>query len=185
MSLRRVELEMPPCRLPAHLRVLLEEASPELSAWQGVGERRGFVPADYVLVYDALCALRRERPGPPGVFLEWGSGLGVVTMLAAALGWKASGIEIQPALLRESERLARVFGLSVRFRLGSFLPGEPRSVPRLADLCAEAGLVYVYPWPDHELEMFDLFDRVARPGARLLAYLGLEDVRVFEKCGGA
>lgn len=182
MSLIRIDLPLEPAKLPYHVQVLLDETADALVEWQD-GKEHSFVPADYVLVFDALCALRRQQPGRERHFVEWGSGLGIATLMATALGWKGQGIELQSGLVLESRRLARVFGLPARFHHGNFFPGETQSLPKLADICSRADLVYVYPWPDHELEIFDLFDRLARPGARLLAYLGIEDIRVFEKCG--
>jgi hypothetical protein len=182
MAVRRVDLEGTPCRLPRHLQILLDETAEDLTDWQGGSDVGAFVPADYVLVFDALCELRTRMPrdGRP-VFLEWGSGLGIVTLMASALGWTATGVEVQPALVRESLRLSRVFDLAATFLEGSFFPGDPNAVHRLLERVGAADLIYVYPWPDQEIEIFDLFDRLAKPGAVLLTYFGVEDVRAFRK----
>lgn len=182
MSLNRLSLEGRPQRIPRHLQILLDETAEDLVDWQDRSEEHRFVPADYVLVYDALAELRPLMPseGTPQ-FLEWGSGLGIATLMASAMGWKATGVEIQPELVRRSLHLARVFDLPATFREGGFFPTDARPVKKLEALAAGADLVYVYPWPDQEIEIFDLFDRFAHPGAMLLTYYGLEDVRAFQK----
>ncbi len=182
MSVTRIQLSGAPCPIPRHLQILLDETAETLGDWQGETEAHTFVPADYVLVFDALYELRPQMPkGRRPEFLEWGSGLGIVTLLASALGWKATGIEIQPRLIRSSLETSRAFDLSARFLEGSFFPEDESVVDNLAKLVRHADLIYVYPWPDQEIEIFDLFDRYAAPGARLLTYYGIEDVRAFQK----
>lgn len=181
MSLQRVELDIPPAHIPHHVRILLDETADDLSDWQGAREHHEFVPADYVLVFDALCELRPKMPSRKPVFVEWGSGLGIVGMMAAGLGWAATGIEVQGELVRRSRWLAHHFDLPVALLHGSFFPEDKNRVEKLEERCRAADLVYVYPWPDQELEIFDLFDRFAKPGAYLLTYFGVEDLRVFRR----
>lgn len=182
MSVARIPLSGTPCPIPHHLEILLDETSESLGDWQGSTESHTFVPADYVLVYDALCELRTQMPkGTKPSFLEWGSGLGIVTLLASALGWSATGIEIQPRLVRSSLETSRAFDLSARFLEGSFFPDDTDAVENLSKIIGRSDLIYVYPWPDQEIEIFDLFDRFAGPDAILLTYYGIEDVRAFRK----
>jgi hypothetical protein len=182
MSVRRFPLSGTPCSIPHHLQVLLDETAELLGDWQGGTDAHTFVPADYVLVFDALCELRTRMPkGKTPTFLEWGSGVGIVTLMASALGWDAAGVEIQPGLVRTSLDLARSFDLPARFLEGSFFPQDEHAVKHCDRRIAEADLIYVYPWPDQEIEIFDLFDRQASAGAMLLTYYGIEDVRAFEK----
>ena len=49
-----------------------------------------FVAADYDCVREALVGLRE----PGSRFLEWGSAMGVITVMADLMGFEASGIEI-------------------------------------------------------------------------------------------
>lgn len=182
MSVTPISIEFVPARLPRHVEVLLHETSDAMENWEGNRELHSFVPADYVLVYDALCGLRPRMPRQPR-FMEWGSGLGIVTMLAAALGWQAEGIEIQPGLVSESRYFSKRYDLPVRIHPGSFFPTDDNAVEFIEEICGKADLIYVYPWPDQEIEIFDLFDRMAKPGAMLLAYYGVEDIRVFQKNG--
>lgn len=182
MPVEKINLEGTPCRLPRHLEILLEETAEDLTDWQGGLDAATFVPADYVLVFDALCELRPRMPrGERPEFMEWGSGMGLATLMASALGWKATGVEVQPALVRQSLRLSRVFDLAATFLEGSFFPEDDNAVKKIVERAGRADLIYVYPWPDQEIEIFDLFDRLAKPGALLLAYFGVEDIRAFTK----
>lgn len=183
MSVSRVQMELPAARLPHHVEILLDETSGPLSDWQAEHDRNSFVPADYVLVFDALAALRSKMTSRPTHFMEWGSGFGVATLLASSLGWKARGIEIQPPLVRESRRFNQVFDLSAEFYSGSFFPSDANAVKKLKNFCQQSEVIYVYPWPDQEIEIFDLFDRIASPGTWLIAYYGVEDLRIFRKQG--
>ena len=183
MSVSRVQMELPPVRLPHHVEVLLDETAGPLAEWQAEKEQTLFVPADYVLVYDALAALRPQMSSRPTRFMEWGSGFGIATLLAASLGWEARGIEIQPALVRESRRFSGIFDLNARFHEGSFFPTDDRAVKKLDRYCRESEVIYVYPWPDQEVEIFDLFNRKASPGTWLMAYYGVEDLQIFRKQG--
>ena len=183
MSLHPLSLDLKEADLPRHVSILLDETAEEVNSWQSTPGTHPFVPADYVLVWDALRALRplMRRGDRNPAFLEWGSGMGIVTLMAASLGWKATGIELQEALVEESCKLSRQFDLSAAFQQGSFFPKDQSAVEGLENFHAAADVIYVYPWPDFELQTFDLFDRVAKPGACLLAYFGIEDLRLYRK----
>ena len=45
----------------------------------------------------------------------------------------------------------------------------------------EVDAVYVYPWPDEERAVSDIFERYAAPGAVLLTYHGGEEFRLRRK----
>ena len=77
---------------------LWDEAS---ALWDQLERARGFeayVPADYPLVLQSL----KELQGKASTFLEWGSGLGVVTLMASALGFEAYGLEVAPELVEHA-----------------------------------------------------------------------------------
>lgn len=183
MPVIRVPLEITPARMPHHIEVLLEASAGPLGDWQAEHDQNAFVPADYVLLFDAFTALRPRMTSRPPRFVEWGSGFGIATLLAASLGWKARGIECQSVLVRESRQLNQAFGLDAVFHEGSFFPTDSNAVKKLSAYCREAEMIYVYPWPDQEVEIFDLFHRVTRPGTWLVTYYGVEDVRVFQHQG--
>jgi len=78
------------------------------------------VPSDHAGAYEAL---RRVSPLATS-FLEFGSGTGVVTILASLLGFESHGIELEPWLVTRSTELALRFGSASRFAGGSFVPEE-------------------------------------------------------------
>ncbi len=143
-----------------------------------------FVPADYHRVLDTLLRLRA-----PGVrFLEWGSASGVITITADLLGFDAYGIELDPALVRLAQDLARRYDSGAHFAEGSFLPAGYRWRPddrdaRLGSIGEGASgylelkhpledfdLVFAYPWEGEAPIMHDVFQRYGGPTARLLIY---------------
>ena len=88
-----------------------EDGSPDFAA---------YVSADYMAVYEQLKLLR----GQVETFLEWGSGLGVVTIMASRMGFDASGIEAESKLVDYSTDLADAFSSTAQFAHGSFIPDE-------------------------------------------------------------
>ncbi len=88
-----------------------------------------YVSADYAQVLDSL----RTMQGRADTFLEWGSGLGVVTIMASRLGFSAYGIEISPQLVAHARQLADEFAPLAKFAESSFVPNEYRWDPRMDD----------------------------------------------------
>ncbi len=128
---------------------------------------QGYVSADYVAILNSLLKLRSRAT----TFLEWGSGLGVVAIMASRLGYEAYGIEVEPQLVEYSRQLAVKHSSSATFATGSFIPTdfEPRleagdefhrTVADTASAYEELGmelrdfdLIYAFPWPE-ELVVF-------------------------------
>lgn len=131
--------------------------------------------------------LRDLRPPGPA-FLELGSGLGIITIIADLLGYDAYGIEIEPRLVDESYRLAETCGSAATFIEGSFVPpdfqeevellnADSHTVTTGADAYEEMGmdfsdfdLLFVHPWPDEIEWLHSLSRRHAAPHAALLTY---------------
>jgi hypothetical protein len=151
-----------------------------------------FVPADYDRVLQALLPLRA-----PGVrFLEWGSGSGVITIMADLLGFDAYGIELDAGLVETARELARKHGSNARFAAGSFLPSGYRYRPRHGDgrlgtigdgvsgyrelgvPLDDFDIVYGYPWGGEEPMMLDLMRAYGGRDARLMM-LGGNEVRIY------
>ncbi len=154
----------------------------------------GYVSADYSAVLDALIL---QQPAAD-TFLEWGSGLGVVTQMAARLGYRAYGIEAEPLLVELARDLAGRFDNPAEFVAGSFVPDEFEFQPELgqesertvlnlpdayADLEQELSdfdLIYGYPWPtEHEL-LKGIMRSCGGLHSRLLIYDAREGIVVYQ-----
>ena len=158
-----------------------------------LNEWHPFVPADYPTVMRALLPLQNQGLR----FLEWGSGTGVITIMADLLGYEAYGIEIDPELTTIARDLARRFNSNASFATGSYLPagyiwraqdGDRRlgtigiaesAYPELGHPLDDFDVVYGYPWEGEEPVMHDLMrKRGARDAVLLLN--GTHGVRVFK-----
>lgn len=146
-----------------------------------------FVPADYNDVESILLPLRGSGGGAVR-FLEWGSGTGVITIMADLLGFEAYGIEIDGSLVDVARRLAKKHGSAARFAAASFLPAGyeyrdpdgghrtgtlgsgPSGYLALGHPLEDFDLVFGYPWHGEEPVMRDVFRRYGREDARLLIY---------------
>jgi hypothetical protein len=166
--------------------------------WQAFRERRGetyhaFVPADYRSVAAVLEQLRPQADS----FLELGSGVGVIAITAARLGYDAAGIEVDPWLVGAAEDLAAEFHAPATFANGTFVPESfqetvdrhETEIPTIADgvpAYAELGrqlddfdLVYAFPWPGTEELFFELVRDHGRPGALFLTFGATEGCRIW------
>jgi SAM-dependent methyltransferase len=198
-----VPFEIEPSRepLPPAVAAFLGAAQARIDRHFAAPEHRtgiGFVPCDHEAVFRALKALARAQPDLRR-FLEWGSGFGVVTGLAAMLGLEACGIEIDARLVMESRALLAAQGLRAAVAHGSFMPAdfavrqrlvddETRTVFDAADGYGELerdlddfDLVFAYPWPTEEELYCDLFRRRADHGAVLLTWSRTEGARCYPK----
>ena len=204
MALRSMWLPPDPAPLPAATAALLADARGRIDRWFAQPGRiagQGSIPSDHELVYRALRTLRREQPELRS-FLEWGSGFGVVTALAAQLGFGAHGIEYDAALVAGAHDLLTAHGVRASFVVGSFVPPgsdarldaaelETRTVLRSDDAydrlerdLDDFEVVFAYPWPDEEGLYRRLFAQHADFGAVLVTYSRLEGVRAYRKVAG-
>jgi hypothetical protein len=145
---------------------------------------QGYVSADYEGIYRKLKKLRSRAT----TFLEWGSGLGVVTIMASCLGFEAYGIEVEPELVEYSRRLAEKFACKPTFACGSFIPSEfeariangdefhrtiadeVSAYDQLDMELRDFDLVYAFPWPE-ELTVFrSMMRKCAAPSTLFLRY---------------
>ena len=168
--------------VPRFVDCFIRDAEDRAEAY---GDRAGkglFVPGDYRYAFQILQWLLRTKAADKGTaFLEWGSGQGMVTILAALLGYDAVGVEIDEALVRESRELAARYDTQARFEQGSY---DPASSGLKVFTAQKRAVVYVYPWPGEEPFFLQLFAATADPGAFLLMCLGPEDIRTYRKKGG-
>jgi hypothetical protein len=203
MPLLPVRIEPAAVRPPPDVRRFLRAAGRRTEAALRRHRVPAFVASDYASVYAALRSLTEPGLVAGRWFCEWGSGLGVVSCLAAMLGFDAWGIEVEEELVEGARRLADDFALPVEFARGSFIPAEAGKGPQAAGefewLSTDGGsgyealgldveefdLVFAYPWPDEERFFADLFERHARVGALFLTYHGGGELRLCRKCSGA
>ncbi len=152
----------------------------------------GYVSADYLAVYRSLLKFQ----GRCLTFLEWGSGLGVVAIMASRMGYEAYGIEIEPELVQYSCELADRHGGDAKFVCGSFVPTEYEEESISGEefqrtICdAQSGyeeldmelrdfdLVYAYPWPEEHLVFQSIMRRCGAPRAVLVCYDNREGVLI-------
>ena len=145
-----------------------------------------FVPADYADVERILTPHVREGRR----FLEWGSGTGVITIMADLIGFDASGIELDGSLVRVARELAQRYGSDARFAAASFFPegyryrdpdggnrtgtlgSGPSGYLELGRPLEDFDLVFGYPWHGEEAVMRDVFERYGSPDATLIIYPG-------------
>jgi hypothetical protein len=123
-----------------------------------------FVPCDYRVFYGTLAALK------PGVFCEWGSGMGIAAGLAELLGFDAHGIEIDAALAAASRLLLAELGFRVAIEQGDYLVVDIR-----------ADVYFAYCWPGQMLQVQQRFENIAPPHAQLLLAYGAEDLRCLAR----
>lgn len=185
---------------PSRISHLLREADSRI--WQHMEEQRGhglgFVASDFVMVHAALEQIVKERLARGTMFCEWGSGFGVVAMLASMLGFDAYGIEVQSELVRAAEDLAGCVQCDVQFAHGSFMTARDEDLVDTAEASwwhtgerngyedldlqpEDFDVFFGYPWPGEE-DLFDaLFVRHASVGTLLLTYHDATGVLVQRK----
>lgn len=113
-------------------------------------------------------------------FIEWGSGLGAVSLLASHLGWNATGIDIEPNLVKAANEHARKYDFDVQFHIASYKP-EGFDDNSIADvqLSTEHGfglfdfdIIYGYFWPAECDSTRNFFFRHAEPATLFMLYKG-------------
>lgn len=167
-------------------------------SWRLFKERCGpafhaFVPGDYPAAADVLRKLR----GQADSFLELGSGVGVIAITAALLGYDAAGIEVDPWLVDQAEDLAAEFRAEVSFAQGTFVPEGfqevfdshqteiptilegPCGYEELGRELSDFDLVYGFFWPGLEDAFFQLMAEYGRPGALFLTHGGVDGYQLF------
>lgn len=158
-----------------------------------------FVPCDFHLLDQALSWIDQNHLLTGRHFCEFGSGFGVAAMLAATREMESVGIEIQPTLVDQANRLAGELGLSSRFYCGSFVPHDiseiieiSRDVEHVATIEGEVyeeiglelddfDLFFAFPWPGEEHFFESVFLAGAAVNALLLTYRGRNGMHLVRK----
>jgi hypothetical protein len=201
MRLVEVELGIDQNPLPKSVIALLADVKQRINDFDVnyPASIPAFVPCDFELAYRALISIHEMHLATGGRFLEWGSGVGAVTCLAAVAGFDAIGIEIEARLVAIAESLAEDHAIDAEFALGSYVPPGAESLIEVvgevnwlrtdgpdsyADLELEPDdfdVIFAYPWPGEEQVIFDLFAHSAAPGALLLTYHSQDGLRLNRK----
>ena len=194
MGLLDLDFDPPVHSIPADVTNILQKTDSSVQRFhvKHPGAYRGFVPSDYRAFCSALRHVLEQRLTCGNSFCEWGSGLGVATCIAKAMGFDAVGIEIDKQLVEVAISLADQLELSCDFVVGSFIPpGADELVDRAfsetdgsLSLIQEADdayeqldrnledfdIVYAFPWPNDESLTANIFERFGASGALLMTY---------------
>jgi hypothetical protein len=153
-----------------------------------------FVAAEYGSVLTALMSLRR----PGRRFLEWGSGTGVITIMADLLDFDSCGIELDSSLVDVARDFATQWHSNARFAAGSFLPmgwewrnargdGRPGTIGdgpsgylQLGRALDEFDVVYGFPWMGEEPLMLDLMRSHGRDDAILMIHTPQDETKIYQ-----
>ena len=186
--LERLSLNYDFAPLPPALRNLADEAEEmEAGFKEGAARISTFEPSNARTAYGHIRAVREQTDDPGLTFCEYGSGLGVVSCLAASLGWKTTGLEIETPLLAKARGLAQRHGHDVTYFNASYKPdGFFTGDVLRASLETAHGfglmdfdVIYVYAWPAELRAVTDFFSDFAKPGTLLLIYEGGETFSVM------
>lgn len=205
MAYEQVPYEVSDIELPVEVAAFISEADRRYEVYQSEGLHKRYpryVPSEPAQVYAALKYTRDEGLPLGTNFIEWGSGFGVATGLAALLGYAATGVEIQEDLIEKAESLLESEQIEASFINCSYLPEgvieyetlgttdlevdsyghEASPLYEGMDLpIDEIDLFFVYPWPGEQGMMLKLFDLLAGEGAILIAYFGDREINIYRK----
>lgn len=185
-------------RTEAHSTLLLEmhelwKAAADIwDRHHGESDFEGYVGSDFEKVFDTLANLEGQATN----LLEWGSGLGVVAIMASRLGFEAYGIETESVLVDYARDLAEEFAPETRFVEGSFIPDEyewrpasgeeifrtvsdePAAYDELDLELRDFDLVFAYPWPSEHTLFRGIMQSCGSPHSLFISYDNREGVEV-------
>jgi hypothetical protein len=186
--------------LSRQVNSLIDRANDRIEAFMLADQEviENFVTCDFHLVAQALQWIETNHLLTGTRFCELGSGFGVVAMLAADRGMESVGIEIEKALVEQSNDLADDLELDAKFFCGSFVPrgasvSERDSdvqnvVTEEDDIYEEIGLAmddfdlfFAFPWPGEHTFFEAVLQACAADNAMLLTYRGREGMHLVRK----
>jgi len=181
--MEKLELDFQHFNVPEKTRLLIQDCKKTgeeiLSRPEGYGSIAQFEPADGLICWNLLnSVVQQHYKGSRPVFCEWGSGLGLVTLLAAMLGMQATGIEVEDELVDLSREFSQQHAIPASFIHTSMYPKD-NPQPRIS--YEDVDLFFAYPWPDQISQMVGLFEEVAVNGAIFLCYHGGRNFRVLRR----
>ncbi|PHS17676.1 MAG: hypothetical protein COA78_02830 [Blastopirellula sp.] len=176
--------------LLAEFQILWDDAEAIWNANLMESDFQGYVSSDFPGVFEELYKLR----GRVHTVLEWGSGLGVIAMMAARMGFSAYGIESEARIVQLAEELAEKHDSTATFMHGTFIPEEFEWEPEIGDEfqgtemegesaydkldmeLRDFDLVFAYPWPDEHSLFHTIMREHGARNALLLTYDGREGI---------
>ncbi|PXA04530.1 hypothetical protein DDZ13_04965 [Coraliomargarita sinensis] len=206
------EIDYEPSELPltGKVRALVDAAEKRFEAFyaQKLNKRYPrYIASEPAQVYAALRWVSERGLTPGEKFIEWGSGFGIATGMAALLDYEATGIELREGLVDIARELMAGQSIDAEFICTSYIPEgyleydiaggsdivpddsfghQLEAGPVYQDVyheidIAEVDLFYVYPWPGEQEMMLKLFDAVAGVDAILIAYFGDREICIYRK----
>ena len=206
-SIKQIDYEAESPEVPEPFASLIQDADDRWDKFwaQKLNKRYPrYVASEPAQVYAALKHVRDEGLALGERFIEWGSGFGVATSLAAQLGFEATGIELEEGLVEIAESLAESHQTGAEFIATTYIPegyisydhvGGSDIVPdesfghQAGPPCYdgmdigldEIDVFFVYPWPGEQEMMLKLFESIASEDAILIAYYGDQEICLYRK----
>ena len=206
-SIKQIDYEAESPEVPEPFASLIKDADDRWDKFwaQKLNKRYPrYVASEPAQVYAALKHVRDEGLALGERFVEWGSGFGVATIMAAQLGFEATGIELEDGLVEIAESLAEKHQTGAEFITTTYIPegyinydhvggsdivpdesfGYQAEPPRYDGMDVgldEIDVFFVYPWPGEQEMMLKLFQSVASEDAILIAYYGDQEICIYRK----
>lgn len=210
MALEQIDYEPGDAALPEGAQALVDEAEAcfETFYTQKLNKRYPrYVASEPTQVFAAIQWVQAQDLVSGNRFLEWGSGFGIATGLAALLGFEACGIELREGLVEIARNLMESQGIDADFLCTSYIPEgfieyetasgtdlipddsfghQGEKAPFYSDggqeiEISEIDLFYAYPWPGEQEMMLKLFEHVAGVDSILIAYFGDREICIYRK----
>jgi len=199
MPIEYVKVELSTAPLPREIRDLLQRAEIRIDTYFQHQPRKRvprFIASDFEAAYRMLQAIHDQQLAPGAAFCEWGSGFGIITIIAAMVGFDACGIEIEAQLVDESVALARDFNIDAKFICNTYIPngfeyhtdeiGNTSALTRSIVLPSDwlrgtkmfendieiedFDTIFTFPWPGEAELVENLFELQAAEGALFMTY---------------
>ena len=206
-SIKQIDYEAESPEVPEPFASLIQDADDRWEKFwaQKLNKRYPrYVASEPGQVYAALRHVRDEGLALGERFIEWGSGFGVATSLAAQLGFEATGIELEDGLVAIAESLAEKHQTGAEFIATTYIPegyisydhvggsdivpdesfgyqAEPPCYDGMDIGLDEIDVFFVYPWPGEQEMMLKLFESVASEDAILITYYGDQEICIYRK----
>lgn len=193
LELTELDLALSDTPIPLHIAKLIAEARETVETFHLQRRQKpviGFHASDFELAFRLLEELANHLSHKTDIrFVEWGSGIPCVSLMANLLGWQSFAIECDRELVEFGRFWLNHHSHCVETLWASFVPSLlPETIGRLptnegvrrAPVNVEAlplteirgDVVYAYPWPG-EAEFFEqLFLASSQTGDILVLYHG-------------